>query len=730
MTSEQIEAFLNQGGGRAGAPETDANGVTTHRSVDGHFIRIDRNGNVIGGGQSDVQGTDDQQAPSSASAPSRPPGGGMTQQELEALLQQRGPFAAGDFTEEVKNEEVPNPAAYDENGQYIQGTPLTVKGPVTYRTWVKAGTNQRVTVKVKPDGTYEKAFDGPDRSITVKDPTGAPQRTPEERTKDEADAKNAAELQRQREKNAALPQDQDPAYETDAERRKRAQDTIERQGRDAEAARQAQRQKDADARAEADRNKPTVTIKEDGSGGFVSIQTFPDGRQPVVKPIEGIKGTPAQIKEGGVTYERQPDSTYKPAQGIPNPNTPEPAGAPRPSFTVGDAAADLDRYGQWLNDEMRKPGATLTAARADQLLEARRKLWDTALSEQTGIVNAQQQAYRDQLTQRQQTLQDQQSRRNSATSVANQTEGDFMPLMDKLGANAGGASIGKAIAEARFNAQSFIDQSSGGGVPEIKMGPAYADVNQMRLNPRSGAAAGWPVPTIPASGAPTPTANAIGAGSVGAVPAPTGAPAAAPPAPAFRPAPVAPVPAQPPATLQSPGQAGMMSPPGEPDPRLSGPQSPGDAGMMSPPGEPDPRSGATIGPSPVVPAFGPTAPVGGSVLPGPWNAPPQPAPVTIDTSVPYPSNADPNSEGVPMPPPYNPGPGEAGNIPGQPVGMAPGQPAPWFLAGSSRGRAYDPSPAIASLIADPNIDNDMLRQAVMLEYPGYDVDSLLGRRSA
>lgn len=690
----------------------------------------------------------------------------LTQAQVEQWIAQNGGPSAlqyGVEKKQVRNPEY-DPATNPLAPQYVD---------IEVEVWKNGKTKAMLTVRRQPDGSLEQIENvGADPNVPA---AGADTRTPEQRTKDDADAKNAAELQRQRERNAALPQDQDPAYETDADRRKRAQDTIERQGRDAEAARQAQRQQEADARAEADRNKPTVTIKEDGSGGFVSIQTFPDGRQPVVKPIEGIKGTPAQIKEGGVTYERQPDGTYKPAQGIPNPNTPEPEGAPQPSFTVGDAAADLKKYQDWLNSEMRKPGATLTAARADQLIEARRKLWDTALSEQTGIVNAQQAAYRDQLTQRQQTLGDQQNRRNNATSVANQTEGDFMPLMDKLGANAGGASIGKAIAEARFNAQSFVDQSSGGGVPEIKMGPAYAAVNGMQLNPRSGAAAGWPVPTIPQPGAPAPTANAIGAGSVGAVPAPTGAtpnqregrgvpPQAAPP-----PAPVAPAP---PISQQA---------------RDNYPQTE--------------RGGDTLAPSLTPPApvaapapdvIGPSEPIGGAVLPQPESpqqqvpAPAVAAPAEAATpdyanSVsavnratgerkwftretwdqfkrnnpiywvlwaedaqplqtneqpaghnPYapqatPTNVVPRPEYQTPPPPQ---PVEPDMSDPSHVSMAPGQPAPWFLAGSSRGRAYDPSPAIASLIADPNIDNDMLRQAVALEYPGYDVDSLLGRRSA
>lgn len=670
MNPSDIPQWLAEHGGAAGPPVTNANSVTTHRAADGSYVNV-FNGRVTMIGHDGAAGAAPEQM--QPAAPASRPGGGMNQQEVEAWIAANGGPGAVQYVSSTKT--IDNPAA-DVAAAKAAGVPFNPmadpKITVKEESWVNSRTGAVLRVSRKTDGSFDVIENK--QADPNKPAAGVDTRTPEQRTKDEADAKNAAELQRQREKNAALPADQDPAYETDKERRDRAEARIKQQGEDA-------RRADADRRAEADRNKPSVTIKEDGAGGFVSVQTFPDGRTPVVTPIPGIKGTPAQIKEGGVTYERQPDGTYKPAQGIPNPNTPEPEGAPKPSFTVGDAAADLQKYQEWLNAEMRKPGATLTAARADQLLEARRKLWDTALSEQAGIVNAQQQAYRDQLTQRGQTLNDQQSRRNSATSIANQAQSSYGDLMDKMGANPGGASIAKAIQEARFNAAAFVDNLSGGGVPEIKMGPAYEQTNQMQLNPRAGA--GAPVPAIPQPGAPTPTANALGVGAVGNVPAPTGAPAPAPAQPVFRPAPVAPAApasAPQPAPL-SPGQSGMMSPVLDSE-NPPVPQSPGQAGMMSP------------------------------VL----NSENPPAQDTAPIFAPVPSQAVPGMR--------------AGSEAGGNVQMAPMQPAPWFLAGSSNGRAYDPTPAIASLIADPNIDNDMLRQAVALEYPGYDVDSLLGRRSA
>ena len=578
------------------------------------------------------------------------PGQSVGQGDWDALFAQHGGFKSVQVRQPTKEEQ----AAADDRGDDLTQAPI-------YRYYL--GDGSYVEARTAPNGADYQVVDyKPSQAFTsaqtrAQTQAAKPQKSEAEQRQEAAQATTAETAaaravreEAERKRNRELPKDQDPRDETDAQRADRAAATIKQQGDDA-------RRADADRRAEADRNKPTVKIEKDASGQYVSIQTFPDGRAPVVTKIDGIRGDPATIKgPDGITYERQPDGTYKPAQGIPNPNTPEPEGAPQPSFTVGDAAADLQKYQQRLNAEMRKPGATLTAARADQLLEARRKLWQIALDEQTGIVNAQQSAYRDQVAQRRDTLQDQQNRRTSATSIANQTEGDYAGLMDKMGANPGGASIAQAIAEARFNAGAFVDSMSGGGVPEIKMGPAYAQTAGMQLNPRAGS----PVPTIPLPGAPTPTANALGVGAVGNQPAPTGAPPA-PAAPAFRPMPVAPAPVQ--AAPPVPQQA-----------------------------RDDWRTQQQPAPTPAAPAQDSS-----------FVFAPGPRPPAYPVNVQQPDMSDPAH-----------------------VSMAP---APWFLAGSSNGRAYDPSPAIASLVADPNIDNEMLRQAVAMEYPGYDIDALLGRRS-
>ena len=52
-------------------------------------------------------------------------------------------------------------------------------------------------------------------------------------------------------------------------------------------------------------------------------------------------------------------------------------------------------------------------------------------------------------------------------------------------------------------------------------------------------------------------------------------------------------------------------------------------------------------------------------------------------------------------------------------------PSPYFLAGSSNGRAYDPTEAVQRLINDPRMSNDVVRQVVAEEFPGYPIDDLL-----
>lgn len=177
MNEQQVQEWLARHGGvdvdtRSVSGQTvyiakDGSRLVLTRMTDGNY-RVDDNfeqGTPSAPSYTPAPGSQ-QAAPST---PTAPQGGAMTQAELEALLGQRGPYGPNDFREEVRNEEIANPK-YDGSDPLV---PPTIKASVTYRTWIKPGTNQRLTVKVNADGTYTKTFDGPDSGINVDKPAQA-----------------------------------------------------------------------------------------------------------------------------------------------------------------------------------------------------------------------------------------------------------------------------------------------------------------------------------------------------------------------------------------------------------------------------------------------------------------------------------------------------------------------------------------------------------------------------
>jgi hypothetical protein len=135
----------------------------------------------------------------------------------------------------------------------------------------------------------------------------------------EADDAKKVREEAERARNRAAPID--PADETDEQRRKRAQDRIDQQGRDAEAARQRARQEEADQRARDAANKPGApTLKDDGSGGTNVIQTMPNGDVKVThRPdIKSNVPPPPQINVNGQVWERDPSTnSWVPAKNLP-----------------------------------------------------------------------------------------------------------------------------------------------------------------------------------------------------------------------------------------------------------------------------------------------------------------------------------------------------------------------------------------------------------------------------
>ena len=326
------------------------------------------------------------------------------------------------------------------------------------------------------------------------------------------------------------------------------------------------------------------TAVKDGKTVTVETWRLPDGTTE-----ERIDEKPAEIPKEEILHGRGPNGEdvrvirdpsngrvvrYEPIEGGKAPEQPDPTGAPTPSFTVGDAAKDLQAYGQWLYQQIGTGPGKITVARADALWEQRRKLWDVALTEQQGIVNTQSSEANRQTTQRGQTLQDLGNRRTSATNIATTAAGSLYPYMDKMGANASGEDFLAALRYARNSAQDFVTGTGANRqVSDVVPGPALAAVNAMPL--QGQAPAGFLGVARP---------NAIGLGAVGnqAAPGAVAVPSGGPPAipmtpertrsimqnPVFRPqAPVNVTPAAVPGMPSSVGDTGappvsMQAPPG------------------------------------------------------------------------------------------------------------------------------------------------------------------------
>lgn len=132
------------------------------------------------------------------------------------------------------------------------------------------------------------------------------------------------------------------------------------------------RQKEADDRAAADRNKPGApTIKPDGKGGSIAVQTMPDGSIKTT-PLPGVpsdKPNPERVTVNGTIYERGADGTYAPAKGLPDAKSSGklPADAPKLDLTNAQTARTSFMTLMSYVDNMRRTGQ-LTAEEAKDIL--------------------------------------------------------------------------------------------------------------------------------------------------------------------------------------------------------------------------------------------------------------------------------------------------------------------------------------------------------------------------
>lgn len=483
---------------------------------------------------------------------------------------------------------------------------------------------------------------------------------------DTPEKRQKAEEEREKQWN----RDNGGLYETHAQRR-------EREAKDRQAAEATKRQQEQDARQTRidEQNAATQAANARRAEAAESRAVAEANRSTTTsRNVKGGDGRDyIQIvttsPDGKTTSVRNIGPDGKDVAEIPGaPSGLAPADAPKPSGKLGEAAADLTALDAWLEPQVRS--GKVTPAQADKIRESRRAYWETATKEQEAIVNAQSAARGQEITQRGQTLTDIGSRRSNATSIANQASNDWMGYADKFG-SAPTSSLAAAIRASRVNAQDFVTMSGGNrNVGEVAQGPAMAAVNGMQLPGGVSMGPGFnPRPTT-VGAAPVAPASAVGPVAAGVTATTTAA--ANPTGP----------------NVQAATDATM-------------------AGSQA--------AFAGAGVPPTAPPAAPSAPP--PPLTNPMQAP-GPGP-TIKVRDQWGNEYDMTQQ-------------QMDNRPGgstdltpvdQPQAMA--APPPHFLAGSSRGHAFDPTPSIRAMIADPRYDNETVRAVVAEEYPGYDVDALL-----
>lgn len=480
-------------------------------------------------------------------------------------------------------------------------------------------------------------------------------------------------------------------------------------------------EKEAETKAAEARNaRPGTKIRsrtETKNGRTVTIETWrlPDGstedressepgpkeeiltgRGPNGEDVRVIRDANGQV----VRYE--PVAGGKTAE-------PDPTDMPAPTFVVGDAAKDLRDFDTYLAGKIGVGPGKITQAKADQLRENRRKLWEVALGEQQGLVNTQKAEADRRGNERGQTLSDQGNRRNSATSIANQATSSLMPYMDKMGAGANGADFVAALRYLRDSSQDFVTSTGANAyTPNVTPGPALTTINNASIPaPGSTPAAPFLSPTRP---------NAIGLGN-GVVP-PAGAPAVPPPAAQPRqgasavaepPPGVNPGPARP---AIAPTPAAVAPPTPVPDtggayaPQMgSVPQgATGNGTIMSPvPQQADGNERLDD----ILTVMGPD----GSQMEMPrheYNSHPAQGQLRVTNARP----AAPSADGG-FPPPQPAGPESNGTQSMMPTS------APFLSmtrVGPQQQAAYDPMPSVQSMIDDPEWDNEAVQQAYFEMY--------------
>lgn len=197
MNPSDIPRWLDEHGGADGPPQTDANGVTTHRARDGSYVTV-YNGQVRMIGHGAPVGVPVNTEPTAAPAAGRG-SGAMNQAELDAYVAAQAP--GGDvnnweFNRGTKTKEI----------QSAAGT-RTVQVP--FVQWIDRKTGRTLEYEVQPGGgSYTEVFNGvkPENKKDMQNTPGAAK---------EGDVRGGGKDQKKRERfvNGQWVVEDNPLYE-------------------------------------------------------------------------------------------------------------------------------------------------------------------------------------------------------------------------------------------------------------------------------------------------------------------------------------------------------------------------------------------------------------------------------------------------------------------------------------------------------------------------------------
>lgn len=461
----------------------------------------------------------------------------MTQEEFNAWITAQGGPQAVQFKNE--NKTVPNPAKQDPASKLDDTIPPTIT--VNVQTWANPKTGAVLSLAPKGPGQYDVIDQVGPKPASATDPGAAA-----------ADA-NAVELQRQRERNAALPPGQDPAYETDAERRARGRQTV------------IDQQTAANAKGGGtivERDGGTYIVKPDGTTIKTDLPASPKPNSSTT--VKGEDG-----KTYVVTVDAQGNVTAKDT-GI----GPAPAGPPVPASATGwrpdMSKPDLGIFdrrtevaGQLAAGVFGDPASAQAQQKANDLLKQDLDFAKTAATNVAGIQQGEAGIYSGQISQRSQDVQQADTRTTAAASIYNNALSQLAalaPFMKEHSKNAG------ALFDDMLAKGYAFQQKMGGQFtpPTVQPGPYMSRTADIF---KPGGAASAPLGAPPVAPGATPAARAGPAAPLtqpGWVAPPTGAPRTAPATQGpFAPAAVPPM-SQQPRDTTGPGYPGSMPAPQTP----------------------------------------------------------------------------------------------------------------------------------------------------------------------